>query len=96
MSICIYTYKNYKILKINNNSFIIININKEFKNGHTHVNNYYIAKSIIYACIHGYLPKKCSHLLNNKRILKSIIRVCSNKYLNRFENVLQKINRDEE
>lgn len=91
ISICIYSNKNFKIIKIKDGSFIVVNIDKDFHNGHTHIKNYYIAKAIIHACIYGEFPKKCKHLMKNKHILESLIRVCSFKYKNKFESYLEKI-----
>ena len=47
----------------------------KFEDGHTHVNNFYIAKSIIYYCINQRVSNKSQHLLKHKYIVTSIIRV---------------------
>lgn len=72
---CIYSNKHFIIIKLNNNSFIVYNTLKEFDNGHTHVNNYFIAKCIIYYCLKGEFPRKAKHLIKNKYINESINRV---------------------
>lgn len=72
---CIYSKKNYRIIKVKNNNFIVTNTRKRFENGHTHVNNFYIAKSIIYYCLNNKFSKNAEHLSKNKRIMDSIFRV---------------------
>ena len=75
MSNCILSKKQYRIIKMSNSSFIIINTNLDFKNGHTHINNYTIAKAIIFYCLNGYFSKSFKHLENNDYIMESIRRI---------------------
>lgn len=91
ISVCLYAKKNYRLIKLNNNAFLVINTAKEFDKGHTHVSNFFIAKIIIHASIYGEFPKKIQHLQKNKRVLTSIIRVCSNKYKLKFIDMLNKL-----
>lgn len=91
MSRCLYSRSNYKIIKQNRNSYLVINIDKDFNIGHTHVYNYNIAKIIIYCCIKGDFPSRIKNLRYNKRVLQSIIRICSNKYLRKFQIMLNEL-----
>lgn len=88
---CLYSQKNYKIIKCSKDNYLVINIDKEFKDGHTHVYNYNVAKTIIYCCIHGQFPKYIKHLDRDERTLVSILRICSNKYKRKFNEMLYKI-----
>ena len=63
----IYSKKHFNLYKVGRNSFIIHNINKEFKYGHTHINNYNTAKWIINLAFHKTMPKRA-----NKYILNSL------------------------
>lgn len=83
----IFTNKNYCICR-HGKDFVVHNRHKEFKDGHTHVNNFNLAKIIIYTCIKGYFPSKSKRLINNTRVLESILRVCPNKHYNKFETHL--------
>lgn len=78
---------------MNEGCFILQNINKPFKDGHTHIYNYHIAKVIMHCCIHGVFPRKYNRLKNNRRIVESIIRVCGNNYKLIFEKMLLEIDK---
>lgn len=75
MSNCIYNKKGYLILKIKDNAYIVYNTFKTFKEGHTHVNSYFVAKAIIYYALNGKFNSKYRHLEKNKYIMKSIERI---------------------
>lgn len=87
---CILSRSHFKILKINNNNFIVQNTDREFQNGHTHVYSYSIAKFIIRCCMRGEIPYG-RRLNKDKRTIESIIRVCDDKYKNKFSIILEKI-----
>lgn len=38
------------------NGYVVHNHRKEFKCGHTHINNYYAAKRLVNLCIHKTIP----------------------------------------
>ena len=71
----IYSRKNFRIIKIKDNVYIVYNTSRSFKNGHTHVNNYFIAKAIIEYCVTGKFSTRTRHLAKNKYIMRSIERV---------------------
>lgn len=96
MSNCIYCKKNYKIIQMSKNNYLIINTDKSFENGHTHIYNYNVAKIIVYCCIKGEFPKYIKHLDKDERTLTSIIRICSNKYIRKFKDLLFDIQQKKE
>jgi len=92
MGRCLYSKANYKIIKCDRNSYLLINTAKpDFQKAHTHVFNYNIAKIIVYTCIKGSFPPKIKNLMYNERVMQSIVRVCSNKYYNKFKDQLDHI-----
>ena len=79
----VYTCKNYNVYKVDN-SFIVHNTDKEFKNGHTHINNFNTAKYIIKLSIHRSIPRHLSIYL-----LYSLIRINTDKfYIEKIQNLL--------
>ncbi len=79
MNNIVYSKKNFNVYKMSNNQFIVHNINKDFKHGHTHVNNFNTAKYIVNMAYHKSFPEKRI----SKWLLESIIRVSENKaYIN--------------
>ena len=92
MGRCMYSKGIYKIIKSDENSYLVINTAKpDFKTAHTHVFNYNIAKLIVYACIKGCFPPRIKRLMYNERVIESIVRICSNKYYNKFSNQLNEL-----
>lgn len=92
--VCIFVNKNYKIYKTYGNGkeeFIVHNKNKKFEDAHTHINNFKLAKIIIYCCLEGKFPSRCKRLESNYRVVESITRVCTNKYKNKFDKMLYNI-----
>lgn len=82
----IYRLKYFNIYSNKKGGFIVHNINKEFQNGHTHINNYNTAKYIIQVALHKSLP-------NNKSIyiIDSLIRISNdNTYINELKNLKEK------
>lgn len=65
----IYERKSYIIIKVNN-GFIVYNTNKVFDNGHTHLHNYNMCKTLIDCSINKKFPKTRNHYL-----LESLIRI---------------------
>lgn len=96
MSHCLYSKGIYRVIQLRDKSFLIINTEKKFENGHTHTYNYDISKIIVYACYEGKFPKRLTNLYKNKRVLKSIIRICSNKYIKKFKKMLEDLEKEEE
>lgn len=70
----IYRRKNYNIYKMGKNNFIVYNTNKKFEEGHTHINNYNTAKTVISMSLNNTIP---DHL--SKYLIESIIRISTNK-----------------
>lgn len=82
MSDVVYRNREFIILK-KKKGFIIINTNKDFKEGHTHIKNYNMAKTIIDLVKHNKTPKT-----KNKYILDSLIRISNDKdYIERIKNL---------
>lgn len=88
----VFRNKNYCMYRHKDN-YIVHNMDKPFDKAHTHVSNFNMGKIIIYACIKGTFPSRSKRLENNKRIVNSILRVCSNKYYNRFERLLNNLDK---
>lgn len=74
MSNVIYEKKEFYIIQMNHHEFIVINRNKEFKCGHTHINNYNTAKYIVNLAVHESIPHHLSLYL-----LTSLVRISENK-----------------
>ena len=74
MSTCVYTKRNFMIIKMNPKSFIIYNKSKEFEKGHTHINDYHLAKSIIEYLITGRSNSRLKHLLKTSDYIKESVR----------------------
>ncbi len=74
MSRQVYSNRNFKIYKTGNNSYIVHNKNKPFEVGHTHINNFKMAKYIVKLAVHQTLPKHLSNYL-----LVSLLRISGNK-----------------
>ncbi|MCT8978667.1 hypothetical protein N4T77_18925 [Clostridium sp. CX1] len=67
----VYQKKEYVIIKVGND-FIVINKNKEFKNGHTHVKRFDIATLLIHLAINKQLPIK-------SKFVDSLVRISVDK-----------------
>lgn len=91
ISRCIYVLKNYKIIKFDNTSYLVINSEGEFETSHTHCFNAKIAKILVMSCVAGEISPRYSRLKGNKRFVTSALRICSNKHKRYFENLLEKI-----
>lgn len=78
----IYKRKNYAIYKVSS-GYIIHNLNKKFKEGHTHVKNFHKAKSLIDLAVRKKLPNSM-----NKWEISSLIRITDDvSYRNKLEGV---------
>lgn len=66
----IYKKKNFSIIKIDKGGFIVINKNKLFEEGHTHLESFNVAKMIIDLAINKSMPRHLSQYL-----LISLIRI---------------------
>lgn len=67
----LYKKENFVVVPVQNN-FIIININKIFKEGHTHVNKIGVAKLLIDLALRKELPK-------NPRLVDRLVRITEDK-----------------
>ncbi len=78
----------YIILKVkskNRVGYILYNTKKTFKNGHTHIKGYSMAKTIIDNCIKKKTPKT-----SNLYLLTSHIRISTDeKYIKRIEELIE-------
>ena len=64
------------------NGYIVHNTKKEFKSGHTHLNNFSTAKYIAYLALYKRLPKK-RHL--SPYLIESVIRISDDpEYTNKM------------
>ena len=80
----IYRRKQYNIYKIRKNNFIVHNTSKQFKDGHTHINNYNAAKVVIAMSINKTVPYNLS-----KYLIESIIRISTDKeYIEELKTLL--------
>lgn len=81
----LYKRKNFKIYGTvsSDEGYLIVNENKEFEQGHSHINNYKLAKHIIDLAINHKIPR------NDKTfIIDSLIRISSDKdYVRRLSQV---------
>lgn len=57
MGSIVYSKRQYRIYK-ECDGYIVHNLHKNFNNGHTHINNYNIAKYILNMAIHRSIPHK--------------------------------------
>lgn len=81
--------KNEYIIKKVCNDFLIINTNKEFRHGHTHVKSFKMAKTIIDNCIRKRIPKTSSLYL-----LDSHVRLSNDKkYITIIKGIIKSKNR---
>ncbi|WP_179631856.1 hypothetical protein [Clostridium peptidivorans] len=67
----VYKKENYVIIPVEEN-YIVINIEKAFKNGHTHIGDFSKAKLLIDLAIKKKLPK-------NYKLVDSLERISNNK-----------------
>lgn len=67
----VYRKENYVIIPVEEN-YIVINTEKTFKNGHTHVRDFSKAKLLIDLTIKKKLPK-------NYKLVDSLVRIANNK-----------------
>ena len=80
----IYRKKNYNIYKIGKGNFIVHNTSKKFEKGHTHINNYNAAKTVIYLSMNSIVPKHLS-----KYLIESIIRISTDtQYIDKLKELL--------
>lgn len=85
-SVVIYRRKNFIIIKNHRKSYIIINRNKGFKNGHTHTYDFKYSKSLIDLAIRKKLPRKA-----NRKIIISLLRISDDeKYLKALQDFMPK------
>ena len=86
--VTLYKKYNFKIYGMergeSKSEYIIVNTNKPFQNGHTHINDFHLAKHII--------DLACSYRVPNKKkkfVIESLIRISSESgYINRLKRCL--------
>lgn len=79
----VFERKEYIILGMKK-GYIVYNQNKSFKEGHTHIRSYNVAKTIIDNCINRKRPKT-----NNIYLLESHIRIATDeKYINMLKELI--------
>lgn len=82
----IYRKKEYNVYSDRDGTYVIHNTNKDFSQGHTHINNFNTAKFIINMAIHRNIPVK--HV--SDYIITSIIRISNdNAYKSRLERIIK-------
>lgn len=80
----VFERKEYIVLQVKR-GYVIYNQNKIFKDGHTHIRSYKIAKTIIDNCINRKRPKT-----KNIYLLESHIRISTNeKYINLLKELIE-------
>lgn len=66
-------YKNYVVFRTNN-GFVVVNVNKPFKSGHTHVQRFDIAMILCKLAYRKQLPRS-----KIKYFIESLIRISNDK-----------------
>lgn len=80
----VYQKKNFAIIKIEKSGYIVINKNKDFEDGHTHLESFKAAKMIIYLAINKLIPNHLSQYL-----IISLIRISEDSdYIKKLETLL--------
>lgn len=84
--VCVYKKRNYVIYS-NREGFIIHNKNKDFQNGHSHINNFSTAKYLIDLSIHSRIPNR-----ESLYFIESLIRISNDSdYKSRLYKLKSKI-----
>lgn len=80
----VYQKKNFSIIKIDRSGYIVINKNKDFEEGHTHLKSFKTAKMIVDLALNKLIPNHLSQYL-----LISLIRISEDlEYINKLEILL--------
>lgn len=80
----VYQKKNFSIVKIDKSGYIIINKNKDFEEGHTHLESFKTAKMIVNLALNKLIPNHLSQYL-----LISLIRISEDtEYINKLKTLL--------
>ena len=78
----VYRDKNFNVYAGDDDTYVIHNMRKEFKNGHTHVRKFKTCKFIIDLAKHKSIPRTSS-----TRIIDSIIRISDDEtYITKLMN----------
>ena len=81
----VFSKKHFRIIK-EGDGFIVYNMNKSFKNGHTHISNYNTAKYILNLAYHSSIPQKRT----SDYLLQSIIRISTDSgYIKQIKKLLR-------
>lgn len=74
--VTLYKRKNFKIYGVvsSDDGYLIVNVNKPFENGHSHVNDYKLAKHIIDLAVNYKVPHKSKTF-----VIDSLIRLSSDQ-----------------
>ena len=80
----VYIKKNFIINKVSN-GYIVINTNKQFEDGHTHLKSYKASKTAIDLVINRKIPKS-----TNFYYLESLIRISEDKnYIKKLRELIE-------
>ena len=71
----VFRTKQFMIVHQYNNKYMIINTNKEFENGHTHVYGLEYAKLLVFILIEKKIKPKHLRLLKSKNFVMSLKRI---------------------
>ena len=89
MSSKVFQRKEYSIYRCGD-GYIVHNVNKEFKHGHTHVSNFYKAKVLVIMAIKREIDDKLS-----KHDIESLMRITNdNRYRNQLRDLLERLEWD--
>lgn len=80
----VFRKKNYIIIHQFENKYLIINTDKDFNEGHTHVFGLAYAKLIVFTILDKKLKQKHIRMLKNKNFIKSLERLTSPEYVDRI------------
>lgn len=82
----VFRRKQFSIYSDKAGHFVIHNMNKEFNEGHTHINNFNTAKFLINLAIHKSIPRKEL----NTYLYKSLIRISTDSsYIFKLEKKIE-------
>lgn len=82
----VYERKSFMILE-GKSEYIVINKNKPFENGHTHLKNYHTAVWLINLASHNTVPKHISDYL-----LESLIRISKDRhYIDKLNSMRKQV-----
>ena len=85
MGSIVFSKKHFRIIK-EGDGFIVYNMNKPFKHGHTHIGNYNTAKYILNLAYYSSIPQKRT----SNYLLESIIRISNDTdYIKHIQELMR-------